>query len=129
MIFLANFIILTRIKNPNLEYSKDGSTSWRWTRNRFQSGREFGIRSHKMGQLVGHLCRVLDAAHGLSSSWVPVDILFLFVELRQSGWRSDNFSLALDRISRSNHHLLPLLALAKSLLALFERGILNDASS
>ena len=129
MIFVASSIILTRIKNPNLEYSKDGTATWKWTRNRFQSGREFGSRSQKMGQTVGHLSRILDSSHSLPSFWVPMDFFFLFRELRQSGWRYDNFCLAIDRISRSNHHLLPLLILSKRLLAFLELDILNDELS
>ena len=115
--------LLNRIKNNTLEYSEDGTAKWRWTRSRFRAGREFRTKSHKIGQLMGHISRILDASNTSSAAWVPYDIFYLWVELRQSGWRLTDFRTAIQRLISANHNLQPLLSVATAFADCFEYAL------
>ncbi len=70
----------------------------------------------KLGQLQGHLLRVLDHSNVVAQCWVPVDWPSLCGELRDSGWRGELVLDAFDKILMANPCLENPVSFTKRLL-------------
>ena len=49
------------------------------------------------GQIFGHPQRVLDHSNMLSQGFATLDVLYLYKDLRESGWKKEDFIRALRR--------------------------------
>ena len=97
-------------------------------RSRFRAGEEHGSRAHKIAQLMRHGSSILGASNLSSAAWVPFDIFFLWLELRQSGWRLCDLKTALHRIVLSNNNLHALLQWSFALVDVLESLLQNECN-
>ena len=87
----------TRILNKNVKYGPPGIAEYKQSIRRFAAFTPAHKTSSKRGQVLGHVLRVLDLSNLNSVLHVPVDLTFLWWELRSSGWPEDMYRSALDR--------------------------------
>ena len=91
-------LLTTRCLNAHCEYDDVGVAAWKITRARFVAGREHGTRKGKVGQLMGHIARILDSSNAFSAGFVPMDLCLLLWELEASGWERRDFFVAFERL-------------------------------
>ena len=95
------------------------------SRLRFAAGDTFQRRGAKLGQVYGHIVRVLDHASFPSQCWVPYDWVCLLVELSDAGWGPELFCAALRklRLQRPNTEgIMRLTELMIQVVSLSRRG-------
>ena len=88
----------TRTCNPQVTYSATSPDQWHHTQFRFASGREYLDRRSQLGRVFGHLSRTPDHSNKHSIVFVFFDLLWLFLELKTSGWGASVFRQALHRV-------------------------------
>ena len=91
--------------NKHCTYDEGGIASWKLTRYRFTAGEEYNARKKRVGQLMGHIAKVVDASNTLSGGYVPTDLCLVLWEMEESGWRREEFFWAFDRLVRGSPNL------------------------
>ena len=95
----------SRYLNPHCEYSDDGTAHWKQKRYRVAAGSSERTFKGRVGQMMGLIARVIDSANAWNGEWVVVDLVFLWMELSNSGWSRDEFFIALSRLVSGSPNL------------------------
>lgn len=103
--------LCTRLHNKNLRYPCNETRAYPADtfRNRFRSGYEYQTKSKQCGQTYGHLVRIFDNSNFWSVHFIWEDVIWLFLELHQSGWRTETFVDAIHKLEHCEPNLGPTL--------------------